>query len=511
MDIFSTLSVITLTAPVLVESCGYVPSSCNGDLSWAVSSGKNSNPEFYPNFQSVTGTPLSSATNDDMVLYWYCTSANPNGNCDGLQAPCSRSCYPSSSGSGSGSSGQSLSVITMNLFWWNLFGQRGGDNFFSVFSGSGPYDLLFFQECDDVDRIANGLPYDLSTWGPAHSVAVAWSNSRFTLIARGWENVAEDRYDQYYGDRCVVWARLQDTVSGLIVFAVSHHGPLPVDTGGATGGAAVASRIHAVISSNKGSGDTVIMGGDFNAHNTFTTVTTLRDTYGYNLRASDWVDQIFTAGSALSATPQINIVSGTGSDHDGVKVTWSGGLSGGSGVVTSPPVQSCGYIPSTCSGDLNWAMSSGRYENPEFYPHFQDWTGVSLSNADHDDMTAYWVCSGQNPNGNCDGLEMPCNWDYRSCSNAAFEIEDVYGGHSAEAQGISDKLLWSLVAVGTVIAVAVCVVMVVCVWRHEKEGKGVLEEDGVELKEHDQIRGVDDQRIDLEDSDGDLATMEATA
>jgi len=388
----------------------------------------------------------------------------------------------------------------MNLFWWNLFNQRGGDNFFSVFSSYGPYDLFFFQECDNAEHIKSGLGYDITTYQPAHSVALAWSNTRFNLVARGWEDVAEDRSDQYYGTRCVVWARLQDTVSGLIVFAVSHHGPLPVNTGGATGGSAVAQRINEVISYNKGSSDTVIMGGDFNAENHVTTITTLRDSYGYSLRASDWVDHIFTKGSALSATPQVTIVSGTGSDHDGVKVTWSGGLSGGSGVVTDPPVQSCGYIPFTCNDDLSWAMSSGRYNHPEFYSNFEAWTGVSLTSADSDDMVAYWVCSDQNPNGNCDGLEMPCGWTYRTCSNAAFEIEDVYGHDSAAAAGVSDGLLWTLVILGIVIAAGVCVVMAVCVWRNDKGGKAVLEEDDVKLRDNDQIQGVDDQRIDLEDS-----------
>merc|ERR1719273_1340465 len=270
----------------------------------------------------------------------------------------------------------------MNLYWWNLFGQRGGENFFSVFKGYSPYDLFFFQECDSVDHIKNGLGYDMTTYGGAHAVAMAWSNSRFTLVSKGWEDVAEDRSDQYYGTRCIVWARLRDTVTGQVVFAASHHGPLPVDTGGATGGSTVAQRINEVISYNKGSGDTVILGGDFNAHDWFSTVTTLQS-YGYNKRASDWVDHIFTKGSALDASPQVAILQGTGSDHDGVKLTWSNGLAGGGSSSGTPaPVSApapCGYIPSSCSGDLSWAMSSGRYNRQSYYPYFQDVTGVSLT------------------------------------------------------------------------------------------------------------------------------------
>merc|ERR1712130_483129 len=79
--------------------CGYVPSSCNSDLNWAVSSGIYQHSEYYPDFQSVTGKALTSATYDDMVLYFHCNNVNPRGNCNGLQAPCGRSCGGSSSSS----------------------------------------------------------------------------------------------------------------------------------------------------------------------------------------------------------------------------------------------------------------------------------------------------------------------------------------------------------------------------------------------------------------------------
>ena len=399
------LYIAALISPSLVQSCGYIPDSCYGDLNWAVSTGKTKYPQYYPNFQSVTGTTLSVASQDDMVTYWACTG-DPNGNCGGLELPCSRSCYPSTNSgttdnSGSSSSGQSLTVVTQNLFWWNLFGQRGGANFYNAFKSYGPYDILLFQECDSVTQIKNGLGYDLSTYSPCHAVAMAWSNSRFTEISKGYEDVGEDRDDQYYGTRCLVWARLQDKVSNKIVFAGSHHGPLPVNTGGKTGGYSVAQRINEVITKNLQSGDTVILGGDFNAESYFTTVTTLRDTFGYNLRKSDWVDHIFTK-NGLDATPQITVIpkGSTGSDHDGLKLVWSNGLGGsdtGSGTVVnpSPAPASCGYIPTSCSSDLSWAVNSGKYSHSEYYSNFQSVTGVSLSSASQDDMVTYFVCTGQ--------------------------------------------------------------------------------------------------------------------
>merc|ERR1711879_410558 len=106
--------------------CGYVPSSCSGDLNWAVSTGKSQYPEYYQNFQSVTGVALSAATSEDMQLFWYCVNANPNGNCGGLQAPCGRTCYPSNSGSGTDTgtdTGSSSGTITISQKsganqWW---------------------------------------------------------------------------------------------------------------------------------------------------------------------------------------------------------------------------------------------------------------------------------------------------------------------------------------------------------------------------------------------------------
>ena len=54
-------------------NCGHTPASCNSTLSWAVNDGKYSHPENYPNFKTVTGVELRSASWDDMVTYFACT------------------------------------------------------------------------------------------------------------------------------------------------------------------------------------------------------------------------------------------------------------------------------------------------------------------------------------------------------------------------------------------------------------------------------------------------------
>ena len=214
-----------------------------------------------------------------------------------------------------------------------------------------------------------------------------------------------------------------------------------------------------MVNSNKGSGDVVIIGGDFNAHNYGSTMTTLQNTYGYNIRASDWVDHILTKGSGLDATPAINIIKDTGSDHDGVKVTWSSGISGGSGSGsgsgTGTGTSNCGDIPSSCSSDLQWAVNSGKSCCPQYYQNFQDVTGVALSSASQSDMITYWVCTYQNPNGNCGGLQIPCG---RSCY-ARLEFSDNYYPHIVHHESEDDDrndTQWILFGVGLGVIILFC-------------------------------------------------------
>lgn len=86
--------------------------------------------------------------------------------------------------------------------------------------------------------------------------------------------------------------------------------------------------------------------------------------------------------------------------------------------------------------------------------------------------------------------------------------------------GTKDSMKWIFVAVGgAIIMVVLCVVTTVCVRRRKKMGKVVVEQDGVELRSDEQLQGVDDQMIELEESvempnedgDGHVTTIEVTA
>jgi len=220
-----------------------------------------------------------------------------------------------------GGGGGPVSVVTQNLYWWYLFNQHNGGNFYNVFRGYGPYDIFLFQECDDVSRVKNGLGYrNMQTFQSSHGLAVAWNGDRFIIRSQGYERVGEDK-PGLWGERGVAYVRLEEKSTGKKIIAVSHHGPLPIDTGGQSGGRSVANSIVAVINGKKASGDVVILGGDFNANSGSETIRTI-ESLGYKRHANDWVDFIFTA-SGLSSSPQVTIIRGTGSDHRGIKTTWS--------------------------------------------------------------------------------------------------------------------------------------------------------------------------------------------
>lgn len=220
-----------------------------------------------------------------------------------------------------GSADLDLTVVTQNLFWWNLFDRQNGGRFFDEFPRFGPYDIMLFQECDDVSRVVSGLGYPHDFEGGNRALAVTWDRSRFTKLASGYDAVGEDR-PGLWGERGVAWVRLRDNRSGKTIWAGSHHGPLPINTGGLHGGSAVAGNISSVVDRRSEDGDVIVLGGDFNADGNSGTVRELRN-LGFTDHVTDWVDHMMTRGSGLGAPAGHEIISGTGSDHRGLKVVWS--------------------------------------------------------------------------------------------------------------------------------------------------------------------------------------------
>merc|ERR1719336_94074 len=167
----------------------------------------------------------------------------------------------------------SVKVLTYNLFWWNLFNihhgsGRSAGRLIARTGGPEKYDIMGFQECDDVWRVLHDAEmhhneYDAVDGGRA--IAVAWRKTKWTKLAHDSVDVGEDSKDQYYGKRSAMWVRLRNNQDGKTVFFVNHHGPLKVSQTGGCTGTATALNIMKLISENAQTTDLIILVGDFNA------------------------------------------------------------------------------------------------------------------------------------------------------------------------------------------------------------------------------------------------------
>jgi len=233
-----------------------------------------------------------------------------------------------------GASKTTVKVLTYNLFWWNLFDQKGGSGrsagkLIAQTGGPEQYDIMAFQECDDRHRVINdakleGLPGEWEAIDGGRAVAIAYLKSRWTLKDHGSEDVGEDDAHQHYGKRTAQWVRLQHT-DGKMVFFVNHHGPLPVGWGGGCTGRAAAYNIMRVIAEHAQLGDAIVLVGDFNAQPASSRIQELdtRLNRVYSGTKMDGVDHIFTNCAADAQGTNLGQGKGQfGSDHDALSVTF---------------------------------------------------------------------------------------------------------------------------------------------------------------------------------------------
>merc|ERR1711920_264649 len=134
--------------------------------------------------------------------------------------------------------------------------------------GPDKYDVMGFQECDDVWRVLtdaglDGSEYDAIDGGRA--IAVARRKTKWTRLSHDSVDVGEDSREQYYGRRSAMWVRLRHNEENKTVFFMNHHGPLKVSQGGGCTGSATAMNIMKVIAENAHTSDVIILVGDFNA------------------------------------------------------------------------------------------------------------------------------------------------------------------------------------------------------------------------------------------------------
>lgn len=293
-----------------------------------------------------------SNSNHGKVHMWSCKEEEKNQHWDleaaqtpGSTVPVSTSAPPSPSGSGwqtSGdhvghgwckaqvpadgwtlhqtcnSSGTQVKVLSYNLFWWNLFGRRGGNGGSAgkLIARNGPYDLMGFQECDDIHRVLRDAGLS-GSYGIVSNL-VAYKKDTWESIADTYSaSVAEDgHWGGKRWKRSVHYARLRHKATGKVVFFANLHGPLPVNSGGICGQEATAYNILRVIAEKAYPNDVKIFIGDLNADAN----SKVQDTLGRHMHRiyHHWVDAIFSSCPGHGGK---NLGSG-GSDHDALEATF---------------------------------------------------------------------------------------------------------------------------------------------------------------------------------------------
>jgi endonuclease/exonuclease/phosphatase (EEP) superfamily protein YafD len=219
-----------------------------------------------------------------------------------------------------------VNILSYNLYWWNLFNIRKGNgnsagNLIMKSENKQAFDVMGFQECDDVKRILYDAKltdkYIAINGQHAHGLIY---NTIWNLLDKQSIDVGEDRSDQYFGKRIVSFVRLQHKLTKNTLFFVNHHGPLPVNTGGLCGLEAVAYNILKVIGKYSHISDSIVLVGDFNCNKNSITINILK-MYMYHIHNSDsfgGVDHIFASSNSIVSTENL----GTGgSDHTAIRAS----------------------------------------------------------------------------------------------------------------------------------------------------------------------------------------------
>eukprot|EP00929_Paragymnodinium_shiwhaense_P095011 TRINITY_DN55958_c0_g2_i1.p1 TRINITY_DN55958_c0_g2~~TRINITY_DN55958_c0_g2_i1.p1 ORF type:complete len:352 (+),score=52.85 TRINITY_DN55958_c0_g2_i1:79-1134(+) len=234
-----------------------------------------------------------------------------------------------------------VNVITYNLFWWcvsdeykncpQFAGGLGFQQLYSRINMHGPFDLIGFQECDNVGQVIGGLGltgkfeyYTDPVDGP-----MAWNGQKFQLIpgSSGSVVIGSDQY----GDRYVNFVRLTVLETGGTIFFANVHGPLGHCDGAA--GDSVANAYIGAIQSRIQPGDDLIFTGDFNCASNQETIVKLSTVFSNDAVDTSFggADHIFTNGLQMLSQ---EVANGAPSDHQIVKASFQ--LRGG-GPAPSPP------------------------------------------------------------------------------------------------------------------------------------------------------------------------------
>jgi len=249
-----------------------------------------------------------------------------------------------------------VTVVSYNLYWWNVRQNNRWGDLHNRIREEKPFDLIGFQECDNVESIVRDSGLDgFDFWqGPSpNPCPLAWNSAVFTRISEpGTKWVASDQY----GNRHVNFVRLRHVATGSTVLFANTHGPL------GNCGNSVGQNWADAITDNIQAGDIAFMTGDFNCGTGSTAMNKVHSVLTQRVEASEFggIDQILTNGRALSGGSK----NGWPSDHplvEGVFALQSGSGNGASGTPAPPPPPPTPPLPSTddCAAFGAWPDVDG--------------------------------------------------------------------------------------------------------------------------------------------------------
>lgn len=153
-----------------------------------------------------------------------------------------------------------LNVLSYNLQWWKT---QGGPDISKTINANGPFDLMGFQECDNVGQFLNsvgadqGLTY-ASKQGP-QDIAIAWDTKKFSKVDEGSATVGHDGW----GGRSMQWVRLSVTGTDKHIVFANTHGPVNQCKGNEDWSNTADNYINNIEGAMK-DGDSMFFTGDFN-------------------------------------------------------------------------------------------------------------------------------------------------------------------------------------------------------------------------------------------------------
>jgi len=208
-----------------------------------------------------------------------------------------------------------VKALSFNLEWWRVFDRHLGAGAPALIARSGyprHYDVMGFQECEDPDYVLRraGLTGQYGALRGEKSLCMAYHLATWTLLSHGQEHVAADKQ---FGKRDAQWARLHHMATGRGLLFVNHHGPLPLNSGGVCGGAAVAFNLLSLVLQKGQQGDVVVLAGDFNSRAGSATIRLLGERL--HLAVESGPDNVFTNLPRVVNTVKLG---GGGSDHSAI-------------------------------------------------------------------------------------------------------------------------------------------------------------------------------------------------